>query len=180
MIRIAELAVASYLVGSLPIARFAPRRREAGVSPPWVRGALIAADVLKGVLAVSLVGASANPYAQSLAATAVVAGHQWPLWASVREERGLAVAAGALTLVTPVAVPVWAVLWAIGYVTSGYLMVGTAVATALFPFVIGYLAGWPFCLVVLPVSVLILERHRGPLRRILQGEEHRHYWRGGT
>ncbi len=180
MIRIAELAVASYIVGSLPIARLAPKARQAGVLPPWIKGGLIAADVLKGVLAVSLVGASDNPYAQSLAATAVVVGQQWPIWTSDREERGLAVAAGALTLVTPIAVPAWAVLWAIGYVASGYLTVGSAAATALLPFVLGYFAGWPFGLVVLPVCLLVLERHRDELRRILAGGEPKHYWRGGT
>ena len=180
MIRIAELAVASYVVGSLPIARLAPKPREAGVLPLWVRGVLIGADVVKGVLAMSLVGASANPYAQALAATAVVAGQQWPLWTSVREERGLAVAAGALTLITPIAVPAWAVLWAIGYVVSGYLTVGTAAATALLPFVIGYFAGWPFGLVALPVCLLILERHRDGLRRIFAGGAQKHYWRRGA
>jgi glycerol-3-phosphate acyltransferase PlsY len=180
LIRIAELAVASYVIGSLPIARLVPNARQAGVLPAWIRGALIGADILKGVLAVSLVGSSANPYAQSLAATAVVAGQLWPLWTSPRDERGLAVAAGALTLVTPIAAPAWVVVWAIGYVASGYLPVGTAAATVLLPVVIGYVAGWPFGLVVLPVSLLILERHRDVLKRILAGREEKHYWRGGA
>ena len=180
MIRIAELAVASYVIGSLPIARLAPKARQAGVLPSWIKGGLIAADVLKGVVAVSLVGASANPFAQSLAATAVVAGQQWPAWTSEREERGLAVAAGALTIVTPIAVPAWAVLWAVGYVASGYLTVGTAAATALLPLAVGYFAGWPFGLLVLPVCLLILERHRDPLRRIMAGSEPKHHWREDT
>lgn len=177
MIRIVGLALASYVVGSLPVARLAPRAREAGVSPLWVRVGLVVADVLKGTVAMSLVGASANPYAHSLAATAVVAGHQWPLWPSESEPRGLAVAAGAITVITPIAVPAWGVLWAIGYVASGYLAAGSAAATLLLPLTLGFVAGWPFGLIVLPVCVLVLERHRAPLKRILLGEEPKHYWR---
>lgn len=177
MIGIVGPALASYLVGSLPIARLVPPAREAGVSPPWVRAALIVADVLKGAVAMSLIGSSANPYAQSMVATAVVAGHQWPFWPSARNELGLAVAAGALTVVTPIAVPVWAVLWGIGYVTSGFVAAGSAAATLLFPVVIGLLAGWPFALGSLPVCALVLERLRAPLRRILAGEEPKHHWR---
>ena len=170
-------ALASYLVGSLPIARLAAPAREAGVSPRWLRAGMIAADALKGLLVMGFLGASGNPYVQSLVATAVVAGQQWPFWTSERDERGLAVAAGALTLVTPIAAPVWAVLWAIGYVASGYLTAGSAFATLLFPLATGFLAGWPFALVSLPVCVMVLERHRVAVRRMLAGLEPRHYWR---
>lgn len=177
MIRIVGLALASYLVGSLPVARLAPLAREAGLSAPWVFAGLVLADLLKGVVAMSFAGASADPYAQSLAATAVVAGHQWPLWPSQGEPRGLAVAAGALTIITPIAVPAWGILWAIGYVTSGYLTAGIAAATLLLPVTLGFVAGWPFALVVLPVCFLVLERHRAPLQRMLLGKEPKHYWR---
>ena len=177
MIRILGLAVAAFLVGSLPSAqlviRLAPR-----VPARAARIVALLLDAVKGLIAMSFAGAGANSYAQALAATAVVAGHQWPVWRNApRGDAGLVTAAAALSAVTPLAVPVWCVLWAAAYVASGYLALGSAAATLLLPPVLGFVAGWPFAWVVLPACLLVLERHRREMRRILLGTESKHYWR---
>jgi glycerol-3-phosphate acyltransferase PlsY len=196
LIRLAVLAVAAYLLGSLPSAYLVVRLargsdvRQAGsgsvgalnafraTGSGWVGAAVLVLDVAKGVLAVVLAGSGAALGTQSLLATLAVAGHNWPVWLRGRGGKGLATSAGAATMITPLSLPLWAVLWALGYVTSGYIALGTIVATALLPVLLGVLAGWPFGLAVLPVCLLILARHREKLRRLLLGSEPRHYWRG--
>lgn len=179
MISIVGLAAASYLLGSLPTASLAARL----VSTLGSRGteALVRLlELLKGVLAVSLVGAGADPVAQAMAATAVVAGDQWPFRGQGRRGTGLATAAGALTVVTPLAVPAWGFLWALGYVASGYRAAGTVAATLLLPLLLGVVAGWPFGLIVLPACLMVAERRRDSLRRILLGTEPKDHWRSGS
>jgi len=135
-------------------------------------------DVGKGLLAVVLAGDGAGPATQSLAATLVVAGHNYPLWLRGKGGKGLAAAAGALTVLTPLSVPLWGVVWALGYVLSGYIAFGIVVATAVLPVLLGILAGWAYAAAALPVCLLVLVRHREKMRRLLLGAEPKHYWRG--
>jgi glycerol-3-phosphate acyltransferase PlsY len=193
---LAALAVAAYLLGSLPsaylVVRLARgtdiRRADSGnvgalnafraTGSGWVGAAVLVLDVGKGVLAVLLAGPGAGLATQSLVATLAVAGHNWTPWLRGRGGKGLATAAGSLTVITPLSVPLWGVLWAIGYVTSGYIALGTVIATALLPVLLGFLAGWAYGLAALPACLLILARHREKIRRLLLGVEPKHYWRG--
>lgn len=195
MVRSAFLIAAAYLLGSLPtaylIVRWARgrdiRALESGsvgalnafraTGAGWIGWCVLAADLLKGVLAVALAGPGASTLLQSVLAAAAVAGHNWPVWLRGRGGKGLATAAGALTVVTPIAVPVWGVLWGLGYVASGYIVVGTLVATVLVAPAVGFVAGWGFGLAMVPACLLILSRHREKVRRLLLGTEPRHYWR---
>jgi glycerol-3-phosphate acyltransferase PlsY len=195
MIRAALDIAAAYLIGSLPTAFLLVRwlrgadirGTESGsvgalnafraTGAGWVGWCVLVVDVLKGVMAVALAGSGAGTYLQALVAAAVVAGHNWPVWLRGRGGKGLATAAGACTIITPIAVPVWGLLWGIGYVASGYIVAGTLVATLLLPVAVGVLAGWGFGLAMVPACLLILARHRAKLRALLQGTEPRHYWR---
>lgn len=195
MIRAALAIAAAYLIGSLPTAfllvRWARgvdiRDAESGsvgalnafraTGAGWVGWTVLVVDVLKGAVAVALAGGGASTSLQAVVAAAVVAGHNWPIWLRGRGGKGLATAAGACTIITPIAVPVWGVLWGIGYVASGYIVAGTLLATLLLPAAVGVLAGWGFGLAVVPVCLLILARHREKLRGLLRGTEPRHYWR---
>jgi glycerol-3-phosphate acyltransferase PlsY len=194
--RLVVLAVAAYLLGSLPtayivvrLARGADlRTAESGsvgalnafraTGAGWIGIVVLVLDMAKGALAVVLAGSGARLSTLAVVAALAVAGHNWPIWLRGRGGRGLATAAGALTMVSPVSVPLWGVVWALGYVTSGYIALGTIVATAVLPIVLGFLAGWPFGLAALPACVLILLRHHEKVRRLLLGVEPRHYWRG--
>ena len=195
MIRAALDIAAAYLIGSLPTAFLLVRwlrgadirRTESGsvgalnafraTGAGWVGWTVLVVDVLKGVVAVALAGSGASTYLQALVAAAAVAGHNWSIWLRGRGGKGLATAAGACTIVTPVAVPVWGVLWGIGYVATGYIVAGTLVATLLLPVAVGVLAGWGFGLAMVPACLLILARHREKARALLLGTEPRHYWR---
>jgi glycerol-3-phosphate acyltransferase PlsY len=194
--RYLALAVAAYLLGSLPsaylVVRFAKgpdlRTVESGnvgalnafraTGLGWVGVVVLLLDVGKGALAVLLAGDGAGPATQSLAATLVVVGHNYPLWLRGKGGKGLAAAAGALTMLTPLAVPLWGLMWAMGYVLTGYIAFGIVLATSVLPVLLGVLAGWAYAAASLPVCVLVLIRHREKMRRLLLGAEPKHYWRG--
>jgi glycerol-3-phosphate acyltransferase PlsY len=164
-------AVAAYLAGALPIhrlVRLAPARPAAALE--------IALDVFRGALAVSWMPDGPGLLGLSVAATAVLAGRQWPLGAPLGET-GLAVAAGALTMVTPLAAPCWAFSGALAYVASGYPAVGRAAGAALLPLTAGFIGGWAFGLATVPCCLLLLERERDALRRVLLGTAPKHVWR---
>jgi len=194
--RYLALAVAAYLLGSLPsaylVVRFAKgpdlRTVESGnvgalnafraTGLGWVGVVVLILDVGKGVLAVLLAGDGAGPVTQSLVATLVVAGHNYPIWLRGKGGKGLAAAAGSLSMLTPLSVPLWGLVWALGYALSGYIALGIVVATAVLPIVLGFVAGWAYAGASLPVCLLVLVRHRGKMRRLLLGAEPKHYWRG--
>jgi len=196
--RILALAIAAYLIGSLPSA-FVVVRLSRGTDlravdsgsvgalnafratgAGWVGVVVLILDVGKGMLAVILAGDGAGLPTLAMVMALAVAGHNWPIWLGGKGGKGLATAAGALTLVTPLSVPLWGVIWALGYVASGYIAFGTIVATALLPVALGIIAGWAYGLAALPTAVLVLARHREKMRRLLLGAEPKHYWRGGV
>ena len=168
-------AAAAYALGCVPAAAavdaLAPHRA-------WTRWVRWAVDFLKGVLAVALL-ASGLPWGDSLAATAVVAGQLWPMFGPGGRS-GIAVLLGALTILTPVALPIFALVWGVVYVASGWLSLALVVAMALLPVAAGVVAGWPLGLMCVPACILVLERYRDAMRRVLLGTEPRHLWRGGA
>lgn len=196
--RIVALAIAAYLIGSLPSAYVVVRlfrgtdlrAVESGsvgalnafraTGAGWIGLVVLLLDVGKGMLAVVLAGDGAGLATLSLVTALAVAGHNWPIWLGGKGGKGLATAAGALTLVTPLSVPLWGVIWGLGYVASGYIALGIVLATALLPVALGVFAGWAYALAALPACLLILFRHREKMRRLLLGAEPKHYWRGET
>jgi hypothetical protein len=109
-------AVAAYLVGCVPIARLASRYVAGRPVEPWVAGL---ADVVKGFAAVALF-APVGSLHQALIVTAVVAGDQWPVFGREVGRSGHWTFLGAMTVLTPMAPVIWAVLWALGFVASGH------------------------------------------------------------
>jgi len=168
-------AAAAYALGCVPAAAavdaLAPHRGWTH----WVRWVV---DFLKGVLAVALL-APGHPWGGSLAATAVVAGELWPMFGQGGRS-GAAVLLGALTTLTPVALPIGALVWGVVYVASGWLSLALVGAVTLLPVAVGVVAGWPLGLMCVPACILVLERQRDAMRRVLLGTEPRHLWRGGA
>ena len=165
-------AVAAYLVGCVPLARLTDHMTK---GRPWAPWASLAADALKGVLATALF-APVGSVGQALTVAAVVAGDQWPVFGQARRS-GLVVCVAAMTALTPVTLVVWGVGWGIGFVISGYFTVARLVGTALLPVLLGLATGWPLGLAALPACIMVLERQRGSLKRLLRGQEAKHYWR---
>jgi glycerol-3-phosphate acyltransferase PlsY len=114
---------------------------------------------------------------QALAACAVVAGDQWPALGKETGRSGLTVWIAAMTALTPMALVVFGLGWGIGFVLSGYHAVARMVAVLLLPVLLGLATGWPLGLAALPACVMVLERQRGSLKRVLRGQEAKHHWR---
>jgi glycerol-3-phosphate acyltransferase PlsY len=72
---------------------------------------------------------------------------------------------------------VWALGWALGFVVSGYRSVARVTSTLLLPVLLGLATGWPLGLAALAACIMVLERQRGALKRMLRGQEPKHYWR---
>lgn len=139
----------------------------------WARGLL---EFLVGALTVSLLSGTST-WSQMLVATAVVAGRQYPVFRDAVGVKAFMVALGAMFSINPVTLPLWALLWAVGFVTSGFRTAGLAAATVALPLALGIVGGWPFAGMALPVCALLFERQREDVRRMFLGAEPKHYWK---
>jgi len=166
-------AVAAYLVGCVPVARLTNQLTKGRRWAPW---ASLAADALKGVAAI-LLFAPVSTVGVSLTLAAVVAGDQWPALGRETGRSGLAVCVAAITALTPVAIAAWLLGWAFGFVVSGYVTVARLVGVLLLPVLLAFLTGWPLGLAALPACIMVLERQRRSVKRLLRGQEAKHYWR---
>jgi len=169
-------AVAAYLVGCVPAARVVSGWASGTRWQTWA-GPLT--DLAKGFLALWLFSATGS-IMQAFTLTAVVAGDQWPVVGKDIGRSGQWVLLGAIAEVTPVAPPIWAVLWGVGFVASGYFAIGKAVATLLLPPVLGFVAGWPLGWIALPGCAMVVERSRNTIREARAGGEPKHHWNSSS
>jgi acyl phosphate:glycerol-3-phosphate acyltransferase len=142
--------------------------------------AVVAMDALKAVFGIGVARALLpdEPWAHVLAAFAVAAGHNWPVFAGFRGGKGVIVSATAtgmlywpvLALIVPVGL---LVVWTTRYVSLGSMIgaVVTAVAAAVFyqngsiplPYLVYYVVG----------AALVLLTHRENIARLVAGTENR-------
>jgi glycerol-3-phosphate acyltransferase PlsY len=188
-----EVAVVAfgYLAGSIPFAFLLARRRGVDLRrtgsgnvgaanvlrTSGVPEALLAMvlDAAKGSVAVlvaqRLSVEPATPVAGGLAA---VIGHIYPVWLGFRGGKGVATAAGVFAIVTPAAVAIAAVVFAIAVWVTRYVSVGS-MAAAVTLAVTTAAMDVPAAVAVGTViaAIIIVHRHRGNLARLLAGTERR-------
>lgn len=184
----AAVVALAYLLGSIPFAFLAGRARgldlrtigsgnlgAANVFRNLGRGmgiAVMAADILKGVVAVVIARALTDDPWPAIAAGAAMAGHVYPVWLRFKGGKGVAVGGGAVIGLMPLAaliiVGIWFVVVATTRYTSLAAIVGSLVATPLV-----WALGYPLANVVFTAaaSAAVLALHRGNLRRLLSGQE---------
>lgn len=165
-------AAAAYLAGCAPVAQFVARKTH---GKPWGPFAETAAGFLKGMIVLAFIQ-PVSAIHQALILTALVSGDQWPIQDRESGRLGLAAAGGAMTIVTPLAPVLWGILWGLGFVATGYRVVGRLVALVLFWAFLGFVAGWPVGLIALPASVMILAKSRDDFLRWRLGHEPKHHW----
>jgi glycerol-3-phosphate acyltransferase PlsY len=193
-------AVISYLIGSIPTAYIFGKLykgidirqhgsgnvgatnvfRTLGKAPGFL---VLFIDILKGVLAVVLVGdlfRLDSILQRVILAVCVVSGHNWTVFLQFKGGKGIATSLGVLIGLTikfaalrPVLL--WTVLvWLACFLISAIVSVSSIVAATALP-VIMVLTDQSFEIVLLGVvfSVFVVLRHRSNIRRLLQGQESR-------
>jgi acyl phosphate:glycerol-3-phosphate acyltransferase len=179
-----------YLAGSVPFAFLLARRRgvdvrvagsgnvgAANVMRTTGTGraiAVMALDVAKGAAAVSLAQMASGASLAAVTGAAAVVGHIYPVWLRFHGGKGVAVAAGVFSVLTPIATGIAAGLFVLTVWLTRYVSLGSIAATIALP-PMAWLAGAPGPVVGAAggTSALILFRHRGNFRRLRAGTERR-------
>jgi glycerol-3-phosphate acyltransferase PlsY len=136
-------------------------------------------DGLKGFVAVMLANRLGISWGDASLATAgaalaVFLGHLYPVYHRFAGGKGVATALGIA----------FALAWQLGLALCGVWLVAAlvsrmssvaslAAAIAAPPLGFYVLGNWPEAWALIPISVLLIWRHRGNIRKLLAGEEHR-------
>jgi len=196
------VVVLSYLVGSVPTGAIAGRLkgvdlRQHGsgnlgftnalrVLGPAAGVPVLVIDIVKGVAAVLLI--ASMPGADSLlgetgirllAGVSAVAGHVWPVFAGFKGGKGVATACGVFLAMAPVATAAAIVVWGVIVLSMRYVSAGSIVAAATLPCAVAIrqrVTGEREPLLIaaaIVIAVVVIVRHRGNIKRLLNGTENR-------
>lgn len=180
-----------YLTGSVPFAYLLARRagidvRVAGsgnvgaanvlrTAGAWHGVIVMALDVAKGVAAVGIAyWLSGSAALAAITGAAAVVGHIYPIWLRFHGGKGVAVAAGVFTMLSPAATAFAAALFLVTVWVTRYVSLGSIAASLALPPAI-WLTGEPRAEVIAAIGTasLILFRHRSNWRRLRSGTERR-------
>ncbi|HUA15429.1 MAG TPA: glycerol-3-phosphate 1-O-acyltransferase PlsY [Verrucomicrobiae bacterium] len=200
MLKLAFIAVASYLLGSIPFGYILVRliygedvRRTGSGNigatnvsrkSPALGIVTLLLDALKGSAAVALasllcqsVGASTAYRNMSLAALFAVAGHIFPVWLKFRGGKGVATGLGSFAILAPKAVLIAAALFAAVVAASRFVSLGSIIAVLTFPILAWLMHEYGNSVTALMsmslASLLIVAKHHANIRRLLSGTESR-------
>jgi glycerol-3-phosphate acyltransferase PlsY len=135
-------------------------------------------DILKGVIPVIIARAAGFDGAWvASAAVAAVAGHCWSPFIGFKGGKGVATGAGAAIALFPqllLIVPVMAlVVWTTKYVSLGSLTAAGLGALLAVAYAAVGMLDWASAVAILVIAVIIVVRHGGNIRRLLNGSERR-------
>lgn len=195
------ITVAAYLAGSVPVGAILTRRvssediREKGsgnIGATNVSRVLgktfglltLALDLLKGAtpVAVALVIDHADPaWLTAIAGVAAVCGHLYPVYTRFKGGgKGVSTACGVFIVAAPWACLIALFVFIVVVRLSARVSAGSLAATAIMPFGVWLLYGVgpvpdPMTLSAIIISLLIINRHRENIKRLLNGTEPRFF-----
>jgi glycerol-3-phosphate acyltransferase PlsY len=193
---IAGALIASYLVGSLSFAVILSRvfgladPRSYGSGNPGATNVLrsgnrqaavltLVFDALKGFVPVVLCLAfgervGLTPVTAAWVGLAAFVGHLWPVFFGFKGGKGVATAAGVLMAWNPLLAVATLASFAIIVFFTRYVSLGSIVAAAFAPFYQALIWGvTPALLALVIMSLLLVWRHEGNIRKLLAGTENK-------
>lgn len=183
------LVPVAYLIGTFPSAMLVARAnginiREVGSGNPgasnvarvlgWRRGVWVfVLDAAKGALAAGfglMVGGRPAGYAMGAAA---VIGHVFPIWNRFRGGKGVATGAGVFAVLSPIVFSVLGVVWFVVYRLSRKASLASITIVVLAPVGVGIVRQeiWEVAATI-GLSMLVMARHGGNIRRLVTRREH--------
>jgi glycerol-3-phosphate acyltransferase PlsY len=163
----------------------------------WKAGVLvIALDIAKGLVATMFIARlmygpipfdNKTPFddftvVQIIAGCAAILGHIWTLFAGFKGGKGMATAGGMLIGVAPLEVAISFGVFAIVFLISHYVSLGSLSAAVAFPltmffreniFMVDIEGYHTLIFFSIGISLLIIYTHRGNIKRLLKGTENR-------
>jgi acyl phosphate:glycerol-3-phosphate acyltransferase len=107
-------------------------------------------------------------------ATAVVAGHVWPLYFEFQGGKGAATLIGAVALLAPLALIPVVLVWLATVMLSGFVGLATMLAAGTLPIAFAVLeAGDALIIFALAMAAFMAWTHRANIARMRAGNEHR-------
>lgn len=183
----------AYLLGSIPFAVLVSRRagvdlRRAGSGNPGATNVLrttgpgpaalaLALDAAKGAVAVAIaprLAADAGIGLMTAAGAASIVGHIFPVWLGFRGGKGVATAAGAFAVLTPLSTALAAVAFGVAVAATQYVSVASLMGAAVLVAAVA-IRREPAVVVTgaIAAAAVIAIRHRGNLTRLRSGVEPR-------
>ena len=109
-----------------------------------------------------------------VAAAAAMAGHVFPVWLRFKGGKGVAVGGGAVIALMPLAAIICFAIWVVVVATTRYTSLAAIVA-CLAATPLAWALGYPDSTIVFAAvgTAAVVFLHRGNIRRLLRGEEHR-------
>src|SRR5665213_3437140 len=133
--------------------------------------ATLLCDVLKGTIAVILVGYYGGPDAAMLAALGAFLGHLFPVWLKFRGGKGVAVYIGVLIgLFWPAAV-LFCALWLVTAVVTRYSSLSGLVASVVTPIFLWWFGHLTLASLFAVLTLLSFYMHRENIKRLKAGTE---------
>ena len=109
-----------------------------------------------------------------IAGLCAILGHNYTVWLHFKGGKGIATSAGVLTALVPWALLIILAIWIILFALTRYVSLGSIAASFTLP-----LATWfttkneTLAIITGAMSALAIYKHRGNIKRLLKGTEHR-------
>ena len=133
----------------------------------------LAGDILKGTVAVVVIGFVFSREAALYAALGAFLGHLFPVWLGFKGGKGVATYIGLLLgLALWLALIVFCLIWIAIAAASRYSSLAALVASAATPIVLWWNGNVPEAKLFLLLSALVWLTHRANIARLISGTEH--------
>lgn len=120
-----------------------------------------------------------------LVAFAAVFGHMWPIYLKFKGGKGVSTIAGILLAIAPLSLLTGGGVWAIVFYSSRYVSLASLIAAVILPlsafffFKFGiYSISFNLLMMLVVMAALVIIRHLGNIKRLLNGTENRFVKKG--